>query len=323
MNNGKTVGEFLSYWLENVMRGNVRQSTYMAYKGYIDNHIAKAIGSQNLMDLKTERLQGFIALLQGKDLASKTICSIFLMLRCALKCAVDYDYIAHNPCDKVRLPKLEEKEVIIFEKSDQRRLEKAIIGSSDTRHYGILLCLYTGLRIGELCGLKWDSVDFAQCTIEIKSSLNRVLTYDGGEQKTRLVETAPKTKKSKRTIPLPPFLCKLLREMKRKSKSEYVISMKSAKAVEPRMMQVIYKKLLLSVGINYVSFHTLRHTMASRAIEAGADVKTVSELLGHSNTMITVNRYAHSLFEQKKRLMSKLNLLYRGREDFLIERAVS
>ena len=215
----------------------------MAYRGYITNHIQDSIGEDTLADLKTERLQGFIATLQAKRLASKTIRSIMLMLRSALKCAVEYEYLAKNPCEKVRLPRLEEKEVIIFGKRDQKQLEKAIAESEDMRNYGVLICLYTGLRIGELCGLKWDSINFGQKTIEIKNSLNRVITYDGGTKKTMLMESAPKTKKSRRIIPLPPFLCQVLKAIKHKSNSEYVISMKSGKAVEPRMMQVIYKAI--------------------------------------------------------------------------------
>lgn len=319
----KTMSGFLNYWLEQVMRGNVRQSTYMAYRGYIVNHIQEHLGTEKLIELKTERLQKFIAILQTKRLASKTIRSILLMLRGALKCAVDYEYIIKNPCDKVRLPKLEEKEIVVFEKIDQKRLEKTIAKTDDIRNYGILICLYTGLRIGELCGLKWDSINFEQRTIEIKNSLNRVITYDGGTKKTALVETAPKTKKSRRTILLPSFVCQFLKAMRKKGNSDYVISMKNGKAVEPRMMQVIYKKLLKAASIEYVCFHTLRHTFATRAIEAGADVKTVSEILGHANTMITVNRYAHSLFDQKRRLMEKLNLLYKGRDDFLFSKAIS
>jgi integrase len=319
----RTTGEFLKYWLEQVIRGNVRQSTYMAYRSYIVNHLQKYIGADALEGLKVERLQGVIATLTAKGLASKTIRSIMLMLRGALNCAVDYEYIIKNPCDKVRLPRLEEKEIVVFEKSDQKRLEKTIAESGDIRDYGVLICLYTGLRIGELCGLKWDSISFSERTIDIKNSLNRVITYDGGVKKTMLVEAAPKTKKSRRIIPFPSFLCQVLKAIKKRSNSEYVISMKSGKAVEPRMMQVIYTKLLKAVGVEYVSFHTLRHTFATRAIEAGADVKTVSEILGHANTMITVNRYAHSLFEQKRKLMDKLNALYQRTRTFLFAGAIS
>jgi integrase len=344
MNEQKTLGEFLDDWLETVIRGNVRQSTYAAYRGYVENHIKPNIGVEILAELSAERLQRFVAKLCGKSLAIKTVRSVFLMLRSALKCAVDYGYMDKNSCDRVRMPKLVERESTAISKTAQRRLEEAVINSGDTRHIGILICLYTGLRIGEVCGLKWDYVDFARKQLVVKVSLNRVACYDCGEKKTILAETEPKTKKSRRTIPLPEFLLRLLRDLKEKQKSEkrelrtdmgrklkrgsgkyevradsgkelksgsgYVISMKSGKPVEPRLMQILYKKLLQSAGIEYVSFHTLRHTFATRAIEAGADVKTLSEVLGHSNTMITVNRYTHSLYEQKRKMMREFDRLH-------------
>jgi hypothetical protein len=168
----RTTGEFLNGWLEQAVRGNVRQSTYMAYRGYIVNHLQGQIGGGALADLRAERLQSLIASLQAKGLAGKTVRSIMLMLRGALKAAVDYEYIARNPCDKARLPKLEEKEVSVFDTAGQRRLERAVAESGDTRNYGVLICLYTGLRIGELCGLRWGDINFGQRTVEIKNSLN-------------------------------------------------------------------------------------------------------------------------------------------------------
>jgi integrase len=168
------------------------------------------------------------------------------------------------------------------------------------------------LRIGEVCGLKWNSIDFTHSELTVKSSLNRVINYDGKKKKTSVIEIEPKTKKSRRTILLPKFLCQILKRLKRDSKSDYCISMKSGKAVEPRMMQVIYTKLLKTAEIAYVNFHTLRHTFATRAIELCADVKTLSEVLGHANTMITVNRYAHSLTEQKHKMMNGFDNLYKS-----------
>jgi integrase len=325
MDGQTTLGGFLDYWLETAIKDNVRQSTFMAYRGYIENHIKKRLGTETLTELKAERLQMFIAELRndGVGLASKTVRSIFLMLRSALKCATEYEYIVKNPCDRVRLPKLEEKEIKVFDKSDQKRLERAISRSDDLRHYGILVCLYTGLRIGELCGLKWESVDFTHGKILIKNSINRVINYDGNAKRTMVVEVEPKTKKSRRTIPLPDFLVQRLKDLKRKSGSDYVISMKSGKAVEPRLLQIIYKKLLQAANVEYVSFHTLRHTFATRAIEFGVDVKTVSEILGHTNTMITINRYAHSLYEQKCKLMKMFDNMYRRANAYIFSSGIS
>jgi integrase len=290
--------------------------------GYYENHIKGGLGNEPLDGLNAEGVQQFVRRL-GERLAAKTVSGIIMMLKSALACAINYEYIIKNPCDKLRLPKAEQKEVAVFDTNDQRRLEKTIAESKDIRDYGVLICLYTGLRIGELCGLKWDGVNFTQKSIEIKNSLNRVITYDGGVKKTKLIETAPKTKKSRRVIPLPPFLCGVLKALKHKCNGDYVISMKSGKAVEPRMMQIVYTKLLKRAGIEYVNFHTLRHTFATKMITAGADVKTLSELLGHANAMITVNLYAHSLFEQKRRLMEHLGALYQYKSAFLFSSRIT
>jgi integrase len=286
--------------------------------GYIENHIKKRLGDETLSELNTEGLQRFVAELcgghtssdDGKGLAAKTVRSIFSMLRGALACAEDYGYIIKNPCGKVRLPKLEEKEITVLSKAAQRKLENAILQSSDMRRYGVLICLYTGLRIGEVCGLKWSAVDLAQSELTVKSSLNRVINHGNKINRTSVIEVEPKTKKSRRIIPLPKFLVQILKDLKRNSKSAYVINMKSGKAVEPRMLQVIYKKLLKTAGIEHVNFHALRHTFATRTIELGADVKTISEILGHTNSMITVNLYVHSLAEQKRKAMQGLNAYF-------------
>lgn len=306
----RTIGDYLNYWLNKVISVSVRQSTYTAYRGYIVNHLQRYIGNLALKELSTEHLQEVVCALQEKRLANKSVQSIMLMLKSALKYAIDYGYMQKNPCDMVRLPQLEEREIIVFDAKKQRRLEQTIAQSMDNRDYGVLICLYTGIRIGELCGLKWNCIDFAQSTMEIKNSLNRITIYEDNKKKTILSEVLPKTKKSRRKIPLPLFLCQLLNTLKKSSNSEYVISMKNGNPVEPRMMQFVYCRLLERAKIAHVSFHTLRHTFATRAIESGADVKTVSEILGHTNTMITLNRYTHSLFEQKKKLMANLNTLY-------------
>jgi integrase len=380
MNTQMTLGEFLDYWLSNAIKNNVRQSTYTAYRGYIENHIKRHIGTEPLKRLKAERLQALVTDLKNGDnsaevkfatndstadfaakysgdrvgnltkkcvvmdaadgcaleeadnlghtlavrkpagestsilayaLAAKTVRSIFFMLRGALKFAAECGYIAKDPCAGVRLPRQEEKEIKAFSKREQNKLQAAIERSQDTRNVGVLISLYTGLRIGEVCALKWTVVDFIRGELSVKLSLNRERNYDNRKKRTAIVEVEPKTKKSRRTIPLPKFLCRMLKHLKGVSKSDYVISMKSGKAVEPRIMQKIYKNLLWFAKIEYVGFHTLRHTFATRAIELGADVKTISEVLGHANTMITVNRYTHSLMEQKRKMMKGFDIFYR------------
>ncbi|MCL2630386.1 MAG: site-specific integrase [Firmicutes bacterium] len=309
-NQGMTVGGYLDTWLDTVIKGSVRYSTYTSYNGYINNHIKRFMGGDILAETKTANVQGLVAkLVEEGRIGARTIGIIIGMLKNALGYAEEYELIMKNPCRKIRLPKVEEDEVEIFDDNEQTRIEKAVFKSGDNRYYGALLTLYTGVRIGELCALKWCNVDFANKCLYIKKSLNRTARNDDSGKKTIMAECEPKTKKSKRIIQLPDFILKLLRKLKSESSSDYVLSMKSGKYVHPRTMQTLHKKLLLKAGVSYNNFHVLRHTFATRASE-NTDAKTVSDTLGHTNTMITVNRYMHSQREQKQRMMNGLNTYF-------------
>ncbi|MDR0856259.1 MAG: site-specific integrase [Clostridiales bacterium] len=309
-----TVGVFLGYWLETVIRGTVRRNTYTAYRGYIENHIKRFFGDMPMTACCTEAVQQFICRLGGGagGLSPKTVRSIVLMLKSAFGCAVDYDYVLKNPCDKVRMPKQAAREVRVFEREEQQRMEAAIFASRDKRRIGVLICLYTGLRIGELCALRWEHINFAEMTLAVRATMNRVQN-DGTGKKTALFVAEPKTKKSMRTIPLPAFLCDLLKK-RRDEGGVYVVETKKGKPVEPRLLQLTYKKLLAEAGVADCNFHTLRHTFATRALELGADIKSISEILGHTNSMITVNLYVHSLAAQKRKAMQGLNAYFCKKE---------
>ena len=314
MSNQKmTLGGFLDSWLEKVVKGSVRYSTYIAYKGYINNHIKRFMDDTLLVDLKPVVIQNFVCKLIGEvRLCARTIRIIVAMLGNALNYAEDYELINRNPCKRIKLPKAEEEEIKVFTNIEQTHIEKAVMDSDDNRLYGIIITLYTGLRIGELCALKWANIDFENTQMKVTASLNRIEQESGGK-KACMAEQEPKTKKSKRVIQLPDFLIPILKKLKAESNGEYVISMISGKFVNPRTMQIIYKKLLEKAGVDYGSFHALRHTFATRAAELNADVKTVSETLGHTNTMITLNRYTHSLKEQKRKMMRNLDSYFRNK----------
>jgi integrase len=306
------LGTFLKEWLETVMRDNIRQTSYMAYRNYIYNHINVLLGEKRLTDLKPDMIQSFIRNLrtEPKNLAGKTTRSIVIMLRSALDCAIDYEYIVKNPCRKIKLPKIEEIEVTAVGIEEQRKIERTILDSDDKRYIGILAGLYSGLRIGEICGLKWVDLDLESGRLSVKKSIKRVLNYDERLPKSSVLEEEPKTPKSRRTIPMPEFLRNILLKRKSQSNSEYVVSMKNGKHVEPRTMQFIYARMMKEAGVPYAKFHCLRHVFVTRSLELGTDIKTISEVLGHANASITANIYAHSLMEQKEKMMDKLNGLF-------------
>jgi len=318
MNNQEiTLGGFLDEWLEKAIRASVRYSTYASYKGYIENHIKRFLGAAALSDVKPADVQEFVGELTDEGrLGARTIGLIVGVLKNAFNYAEDYELIIKNPCRRIRLPKVEEEEVVIFDDAEQTRIEQAIsvCGADDTRYYGVLFTLYTGVRIGELCALKWENIDYINRCIHVKKSLNRAAANDADDKKTQMVECEPKTKRSKRVIQLPDFLGKILKKLQRESRSDYIFSMKSGKYVHPRTMQNLHKRLLKKAGVMYSNFHALRHTFATRAAEINTDPKTVSETLGHTGTAITLNRYTHSLREQKQRMMDGLNSYFKDKK---------
>ena len=208
-------------------------------------------------------------------------------LRTAHLIGLTAEYIA----DKLKRPKLKEKTVECFTLAEQKQIEQAVMGGKKDKLYGILLCLYGGLRIGELIALQWSDIDFAKGMLTVSKSC-----HDG---KGWLIIDEPKTVTSRRMIPLPKQLLPVLKGVKKKSDSPFVVSA-NGKSVSVRSYQRSFELLLKKLNIPHKGFHSLRHTFATRALECGMDVKTLSEILGHKNPTVTLNRYAHSLMEHKQ-----------------------
>lgn len=162
--------------------------------------------------------------------------------------------------------------------------------------------MYTGIRIGELLALTWQDVDFKNEMLFIRHTQSIIKK----DQKNILTLTEPKSKSSKRIIPLSPFLLQFLKKMKEKSSSIYIISTKRNQMVSIRNYQRLFQNLLCHCHLPLYSFHSLRHTFATRAIEWGMDVKTLSEILGHANASMTLNRYVHSVFVHKRKQMNQM-----------------
>lgn len=182
-----------------------------------------------------------------------------------------------------------------------------MIHNIDETKLGILISLNTGLRIGEVCALSWDDIDFERQIFHIRSTVARVKSMDSGVN-SKLIIDKPKTKSSLRDIPIPSKLLTILVSMKKQSKGKYVVSAENS-FVSPRTYEYRYHKILDEYNIPSVNYHTLRHTFATRCIEVGVDVKTLSEILGHANVSITLNTYVHSSMELKRQQLEKLSIL--------------
>ncbi len=299
--------DWLVQWIENYIRPSVKVRTYERYKLIVEQHIKDKVGGIELNDLSPLVLQSFITeLLQcgnkktGKGLAANSVNSVISVIQSSLKTAHLLGLTKEYTADKLKRPKLMEKRVECFSLTEQKRIEQAILSGKKDKLYGILLCLYSGLRIGELIALQWSDIDFVKGVLTVSKSC-----HDG---KDGLIIDEPKTATSRRMIPLPKQLLPMMKALKRRSVSPFVVSA-SGNPVSVRSYQRSFELLLKKLKIPHKGFHSLRHTFATRAIECGMDVKTLSEILGHKNPTITLNRYAHSLMEHKADMMNRLGKL--------------
>ena len=299
--------DWLNEWLKNYVLPSVKIRTYERYSLIVNLHIRDKIGMLELDDLTPLLLQQYITeLLQsgnrktGKGLSANSVNAIISVLQSSLKTANFLGLTAEYTADKVKRPKLKEKPVECFSLKEQKQIEQAILSGRKDKRYGILLCLYSGLRIGELIALQWSDIDFTKGILTVSKSC-----HDG---KAGLIIDEPKTATSRRVIPLPKQLLPILKGIKKKSHSPFVVSA-NGKPVSVRSYQRSFELLLKKLKIPHRGFHSLRHTFATRALECGMDVKTLSEILGHKNPTVTLNRYAHSLMEHKADMMNRLGKL--------------
>jgi len=299
--------DWLNQWLEVYIRPSVKVRTYERYKLIIEQHIKDNIGNFDLDDLSPLVLQSFITgLLQngnrktGAGLSANSVNAAISVIQSSLKTARLLGLTKEYTADKLKRPKLKEKPVECFTLAEQKRIEQAVMNGKKDKLYGIILCLYSGLRIGELIALQWCDIDFGKEILTVSKSCH--YGKDG------LVIDEPKTATSRRVIPLPRQLLPILKSIKKKSDSPFVVSANGS-TVSVRSYQRSFELLLKKLNIPHKGFHSLRHTFATRALECGMDVKTLSEILGHKNPVVTLNRYAHSLMEHKADMMNRLGKL--------------
>ncbi|MEA4894801.1 MAG: tyrosine-type recombinase/integrase, partial [Oscillospiraceae bacterium] len=304
--------DLFKLWLSNDVSGRVKPSTYENYYYCINKYVIptfNSLGADRITELSVEQLVKSVNSNERlSQVYKRKLLSIF---KTALK-----DILKNNPNSSsiiamVKLPPKDNTEVQVFSIKEQRRIENVVLNSEDDRLLGILLSFYTGIRLGELCSLKWGDFDFEAGIMSVSRTVGRTENFNTGEGKTSLLVGSPKSQKSLRKIPVPSFLLEIVKERKlmQYCESHYILT-KTECPFDPRTYQKLYKQVLNKAGVKERKFHTIRHTFATRALELGVDIKTLSEILGHSTVSITLNTYAHSLFEQKRLAINKLNEMY-------------
>lgn len=281
-------------WLAEIA-GKRKYSTYIKYRNIYKTHLEETSGSFLLSDtLKRELKDKISDHLFGEGLSE----SIRRSICCTANQILAFAEEKYSVCIPVlKLPEIKHspKQLNTFSKSEQSRLLAVVCNGSDKFRTAILLCLYTGMRLGELCALKWTDIDYKNRTVTVNRTVQRIAAK-GHLSKTVLMETAPKSESSKRTIPLTAFVLDQLWELK--GDRLYVFG--EEKPLDPRTMQYRFKRLLKEAQVDDRNFHILRHVFATNCVENGMDVKALSEILGHSDVKITLNRYVHPSMDTKR-----------------------
>lgn len=298
-----TVQEWLNYWLDGLMRKKIKLSTYSSYRLRIDKYINPFLGRKQLIQVKSREIEEFVNYLTNLNLSSATVHSIVTVLKSAMNKAFLENYILSNPCNNLSLSTVAMSEISALSLKDQEKIEQ--IALNEKACSAVILALYTGLRIGEISGLKWSDIDFEKDIIHIKRTLYRI-SNTVNNRKTEIIMAEPKTKSSKRSIPLAKNLKNYLLDKRKIDTSEYVISCKGSYA-EPRVISYRFKKSMKQAGIRSIHFHVLRHTFATRCVEQGIDIATLSKLLGHASIKLTLDTYTDSLWENRKAAVSVID----------------
>lgn len=297
--------DWLWYWMQK-KKDYIKESTYSNYSNIISNHIIPDLGNIKLSNLNNKLIQEYLinkyktGRLDGNGgLSNKTIRDIIAVVKSSLKYAIKEEMINNINLD-FTYPKIGNKDKIyIIPKKDQEKLITYIKQNENTRSLGVLLALYSGIRIGELCALQWKDIDFKNNILHISKTLQRIYIKDNKESVSKIIITNPKTHNAERDIPLNKRFADILKKYQTKS-NNYILS-NCDKWIEPRTYRRYFKKCLDKAKIGQINFHGLRHTFATNCIKLGVDYKTVSELLGHANVNITLNLYVHPQMSQKKK----------------------
>lgn len=295
--------QVLEEWLINKQK-TTKTTTFYKYQSVIEVNIAPILGDIVFKKIKNEDIINFFENERIISLSNSTKKLLLIIINSSIKFGVNKKYRKSFPILKIKI-KQPKARVVYFTKKEQNMLEKYINDNLNLRNLAILMDLYTGLRIGELCALQQEDIDFINNTISITKTVQRIKNNDiNSNNKTKLIIDNPKTEHSVRTIPIPKFLITILKQ--HRSDEDIYIFTKTNKSKDPRALEKYFKELLSKCGIRNLVFHSLRHTYATRSREAGIDIKILSELLGHSTYKITLDIYVHTSLDFKKDSVNSL-----------------
>ena len=282
----KTIREIALAWKSDKQR-YVKQSTYAAYVLVLENHILPSFGDCETLSEKL--VQEFVLQKLNCGLSIKTVKDILIVLKMVMKFGVKTN-----------------KEIEVLTVAHHKKILDFIKQNFTFRNLGIYISLTTGLRIGEICGLKWSDINTDNGTITVNRTIERIYIVDDERKHTELITNTPKTKNSCREIPMNKELLAMVKPLKKVVNADFYVLTNEEKPTEPRTYRNYYHRLMKRLDIPRLKYHGLRHSFATRCIESNCDYKTVSVLLGHANITTTLNLYVHPNIEQKRKCISKM-----------------
>ena len=310
-----TLARYCEEWLT-ISRNRVKPSTYAKYRNIILHYIIPHIGPHYPQELTTLLIEQYVELLlregsarSDKGLSPKTVHDTLCVLRAVIA------YIRRQPDSQVpeieiAPPRCQKRQIRVLTMAEQERLICYLQKDTDVCKFGVLLALLTGMRIGEVCALQWRDISLPDRVIHVRATMQRLQVQDA-QQKTAVCIGAPKSENAARDIPLSPMAVRLCAGFMQLEPEAYILTGQPS-YMEPRALQYRFARYTQQCGLEHVNFHALRHTFATRCIEVGFEVKSLSEILGHSNVKVTLDRYVHSSMELKRTNINKLSAIGLG-----------
>lgn len=293
-------------WLYERKKG-IKESSYLKYFNIINNYINPNLGTLDFKKLSNNDILSFFNKKNISMLSDSTKTLILIILKSTIKYGISKNYRKHFDIVDIKIKKPKSK-IIYFTKKEQEILNTYLKNNICLNNLGILIALYTGIRLGELCGIKKKDIDFINETLTINRTIQRIKNTDNySKKKTKLIVSTPKTESSIRVIPLPNFLIKFIKIYTEDIiNDDFFLFTNSLTPKDPRAFEKYFSRLLDKLKIKKLNFHSLRHTFATRSREAGIDIKILSELLGHSTYKVTLDIYVHTSIEFKKDSINSL-----------------
>lgn len=295
------ISAFSLEWIEEKKK-EIKYSTYCAYQTILGNYVD--VFFDDVKDISQENVVAFRESLEAKKLSSKSIKDILVVLRMLVKFLIRKRILTSDSLMWEISLNNSRDEIEILSKTSFKKLHTFLLANFSFSNLGILIVMNTGLRIGEICALKWEDIDLVDSKILVSKTLQRV--YDRKEKTSKIIIDTPKTISSKREIPISNEIVRLVKPLKRVVNNSFFVISNSISPIEPRTYREIFKKILLKNELPVVKFHSLRHTFATRCVEANSNYKTISSILGHSNVVTTMNLYVHPNNEEKKQCIERM-----------------